>query len=147
MVHLKCITCFRTLHRLWCHDVMCDITCSGHMTFFYKRLAGTSFWALFCSFCSYQLLVHTPGSPWSPAYGWCLTHVGHDVSSMSPGWSLLPSSVIIESLNSTFALVNSAVSHRGLRYLNETWECHPAPCQYHFHRTVMPFSWCPRASW
>ena len=47
-------------------------------------------------------------------------------------WSLLPSSVI-----TVLALVNSAVSHRG----------HPTPCQYHFHRTAVPFSWCPCALW
>ena len=58
----------------------------------------------------------------SPAYGWCLTRVGRDTSSASLGWSLLPSSVII-----VLALVNSAVSHRGLRYLNETRECTPLP--------------------
>ena len=39
---------------------------------------------------------------------WCLTRVGRDVSSTSPGWSLLPSSVII-----VLALVHRAVSHRG----------------------------------
>ena len=70
----------------------------------------------------------------SAAYGWCLTRVGRYSSSTSLGWSLLPSSVII-----VLALVNSAVSHRGLRYLNETWECCPTPCQYHFHRTAVPF--------
>ena len=40
--------------------------------------------------------------------GWCLTHVGHDVSSASLGWSLLPSTVII-----VLALFNSAVSPVG----------------------------------
>ena len=40
--------------------------------------------------------------------GWCLTHVGRDTSSMSPGWSLLPSKVII-----VLALVNSTVSPVG----------------------------------
>ena len=39
---------------------------------------------------------------------WCLTRVGHDVSSASPGWSLLPSNVII-----VLALVNSAMSPVG----------------------------------
>ena len=40
-----------------------------------------------------------------PMCGWCLMHVGRDVSSISPGWSLLPSTVII-----VLALVNRAVS-------------------------------------
>ena len=35
-------------------------------------------------------------------------HVGHDASSASPAWSLLPSSVLI-----VLALVNSDVPHRG----------------------------------
>ena len=43
-----------------------------------------------------------------PAGVWCLMHVGHDVSSTSLGWSLLPSTVII-----VLALVNSAVSPAG----------------------------------
>ena len=41
-------------------------------------------------------------------YSWCPMHVGRDVSSASPGWSLLPSSVFI-----ALALVNSDVSHWG----------------------------------
>ena len=40
--------------------------------------------------------------------GWCLTRVGRDTSSMSPGWSLLPLTVI-----TVLALVNSAVSPAG----------------------------------
>ena len=40
-----------------------------------------------------------------PVCGWCLMCVGHDASSMSPGWSLLPSNVII-----VLTLVNSAMS-------------------------------------
>ena len=43
-----------------------------------------------------------------PACGWYQTHVGHDASSTSPGWSLLPSKVVI-----VLALVNSAVSPVG----------------------------------
>ena len=43
-----------------------------------------------------------------PMCGWCLTCVGHDVSSTSPGWGLLPLTVII-----VLALVNSAVSPVG----------------------------------
>ena len=41
-------------------------------------------------------------------YGWCPMRVGHDMSSMSLGWSLLPSSIFI-----VLALVNSDVSHWG----------------------------------
>ena len=77
-----------------------------------------------------------------PACGWCLTSVGHDASSASLGWSLLPSNVII-----VLALVNSAMSPRGPRYLNETRECRLTPCQYRFHRTAVPFGWCPCALW
>ena len=87
--------------------------CTGHMTFYYKRSAGTLFKALFGSLALWlfgssrfvRLLVHPSGSP---VYGWCLTRVGHNVSSTSPGWSLLPSSVVI-----VLALVNSTVSPKG----------------------------------
>ena len=41
-------------------------------------------------------------------YGWCPTRVGCNTSSTSPGWSLLPSSVLI-----VLALVNSSVPHQG----------------------------------
>ena len=114
-------------------------TYSGHMTFCYKRSASTLFWALFALISSW--FVHQ-AHDWSPANGWCLTCVGCDASSTSPCWSLLPSSIII-----VLALVNSALSCRGLRYLNETWECCPTPCQYRFHRTSVPFDWCLCASW
>ena len=90
------------------------------------------------SFCSFSSFLCTSGSPLPAMCSWCLMHVGHDASSASPGWSLLPSSMII-----VLALVNSAKSHRGLRYLNETWECCLAPCQYCFHRIAVPFGWCP----
>ena len=86
-------------------------TCTGHMTFSYKKLVDASFEALFGSFGSFWfvgLLVHPPGSPLSPAYGWCLTRVGRNASSASPDWSLLPSSIII-----VLALVNNAVSPKG----------------------------------
>ena len=43
-----------------------------------------------------------------PVCGWCLTRVGCNASSVSPGWSLLPSTVII-----VLALVNSTVSPVG----------------------------------
>ena len=112
-------------------DVICDITaphCISHMTFCYKRSADASLWALGLWF------IHLSGSPLSPVCGWCLTRVGRDASSASPGWSLLPSNIII-----VLALVN--------RYLNETQECCLTPCQYRFHRTAVPFGWCPCASW
>ena len=136
----KPITCFRTLCHLWCCDIMgvaWHHMCSGHVTFVYKRMAGALFEALFCSFSSCKLSVRTPGLPLSTACGWCLMRVGCNASSTSPGWSLLPSSVII-----VLALVSSAMSHGGLWYFNETLECHPAPCQYRFHRTAVPFGWC-----
>ena len=44
-----------------------------------------------------------------PAGGWCLTCVARNASSTSPGWSLLPSTVII-----VLALFNSAVSPAGI---------------------------------
>ena len=43
-----------------------------------------------------------------PTCGWCLMLVGPNVFSASPGWSLLPSTVII-----VLALVNSARSPAG----------------------------------
>ena len=43
-----------------------------------------------------------------PVGGWCLMCVGCDASSASPGWSLLPSTVVI-----VLALVNSTVSPVG----------------------------------
>ena len=84
-------------------------TCSGHVTFCYKRSADASFEALLAHWAlSSRSLVHPLGSPLSPAYGWCLTRVGHNMSSVSLGWSLLPSSIII-----VLAFVNSAVSPKG----------------------------------
>ena len=84
--------------------------CMGHVTFKYKSSHNASFWALLL----WQLLllvwflVCPSGSPLAPVYGWCPMCVGHDASSTSLGWSLLPSSVFI-----VLALVNSNVSHRG----------------------------------
>ena len=83
--------------------------CTGHMTFYYKRSADASFWALLAHLAlSSRPLVHPSGPPLSPVYSWCLMHVGHNASSVSPGWSLPPSSIII-----VLALVNSAVSPKG----------------------------------
>ena len=115
--------------------------CTSHVTFCYKRSVDTSFGTLL-AFWPFWLLVRPSGLPLSPMYSWCLTHVGRDASSASPGWSLLPSSVFI-----VLALVNRVCPTRGLRYLNETRECCPAPCQYCFHRTAVPFSWCLCALW
>ena len=78
-------------------------TCTDHLIGCYKRSALLALRAL-----GSRPLVHPSGLPLSPAYGWCLTHVGRNMSSASPGWSLLPSSVI-----TVLALVNSAMSHRG----------------------------------
>ena len=57
----------------------------------------------FCSSIHQVRLYHQ-----RPACGWCLMHVGCDVSSASLGWNLLPLTVII-----VLALVNSAVSPAG----------------------------------
>ena len=80
--------------------------CMGHMTCWYKRSDIISFWALLL--CWLLLLRLVLGSPLAPPYGWCPMRVGCDASSVSPGWSLLPSSVFI-----VLALVNSNVPHRG----------------------------------
>ena len=87
----------------WC------CTYKDHVTFCYKKLVGTSFQALFALINSWFIQQVHPGHP-----RMC---VGRDTPSTSPGWSLLPSSVII-----VLALVNSTMSHRGLRYLNKTRE-------------------------
>ena len=79
-------------------------TCIGHMTFNYKRSTNASVGVLACcSFVHQVRLYHQ-----RPTGGWCLRHVGRDASSASPGWSLLPSTVII-----VLALVNNAVSPAG----------------------------------
>ena len=89
-------------------------TCTGHMTFYYKRSASTLFGAIltlvssFGSFRFLWLLVHPSGLPLSPTYSWCLMRVGRNASSASPGWSLLPSSIVI-----VLALANSTVSPKG----------------------------------
>ena len=116
--------------KSWCH------TCTGHVTFCYKRSANALFGALGLWF------ICSSGLPLSPAFGWCLMHVGRDTSSVSPGWSLLPSNIII-----VLAWLIVLCPLRKSRYLNETWECLLTPCQYRFHRTAVPFDWCPCASW
>ena len=90
-------------------DVICDVIaphCIGHMTFYYKRSADASVGGvLACGSSVHQVQLYHQ----RPVCGWCLTRVGHDTSSASPGWSLLPSNVII-----VLALVNSAVSPAGV---------------------------------
>ena len=113
---------FRQFHvnMLWtCRHLFSDVTssggtmtscvtswlhmCTGHVIICYKRSALLALEAL-----SSRPLVHPSGLPLSPMYSWCLMCVGHNTSSTSPSWSLLPPSVII-----VLALVNSAVSHKG----------------------------------
>ena len=108
------------------HHLICDVTSlndavtSYVMTIYYKTAANASVGVL-----AYCLLVHQVQlCHQRPSCGWCLTHVGHNTSSASPGRSLLPLTVII-----VLALVNSAVSPAGThKYLNETWECCSTPC-------------------
>ena len=78
--------------------------CIGHGPFTIKGLLMPQ-WGLLacCSFVHQVRLYHQ-----RPMCGWCLTCVGCDASSASPGWSLLPSTVII-----VLALVNSAMSPAG----------------------------------
>ena len=95
-------------------------TCIGHVTFYYKRATDTSGGVLACCLSVRQVRLYHQ----RPLCGWCLTRVGRDAFSASPGWSLLPLTVII-----VLALVNSAMSPAGtLKYLNETWECCSTPC-------------------
>ena len=121
---LKCIILFAditSLNNAVTSYVMSQCRmCSGHVTFCYKRSAKTSVGVLACcsSFCQVRLYHQRP-----TCY-WCLTHVGHNVSSASLGCSLLPLTVII-----VLAFVNSTVSPVGtLKYLSETQECHSTPC-------------------
>ena len=103
-------------HHVWCHGsartlVMWPFAIKGqpmpHLRLSWLLTLGV-------------LFVCSSGLPLPPTYGWCLTHVGHDVSSASPGWSLLPSSVII-----VLALVNSAVSPKGT-YVSQ-WDLGVSP--------------------
>ena len=80
-------------------------TCIGHVTFYYKR-ANKALVGGFLPVVHPFLRFHSYHQ--RPTCGWCLTCVGRDASSMSPGWSLLPLTVII-----VLAFVNSAVSQRG----------------------------------
>ena len=78
--------------------------CIGHVTFYYKRSTNASVGG------SGLLFIHSSGSTLSPETRvWLVPNgVGHDASSASSGWSLLPSTVII-----VLALVNSAMSPAG----------------------------------
>ena len=65
--------------------------CMGHRTFGYKSLQRAWFEALSAlKALTFHKVLCSPGSPLAPMYGWCITHVGCDASSASPGWSLLP---------------------------------------------------------
>ena len=125
MARLKCIILFANVTLLkgavTSYVMSQHCTCIGHMNFYYKRSANASgggFLACCSSFRQVRLYHQRP------MCGWCLMRVGHNASSASPGWSLLPLTVII-----VLALVNSAVSPAGTtKYLNETRECHSTPC-------------------
>ena len=85
-------------------------TCIGNVTFYYKRSAditwweGEFIWVLACCSSIRQVRLYHQ----RPTCGWCLMPVGCEASSTSPGWSLLPSTVII-----VLVLVNSTVSPAG----------------------------------
>ena len=124
IVHLKRVILFADVTSLrgtmmsyvmsQCH------TCIGHMIFYYKRSTDASVGVLACcsSICQVRLYHQRL------TCGWCLMPVGHDASSASLGWSLLPSTVFI-----VLALVNSAVFQAGTpKYLNKTRECCSTPC-------------------
>ena len=108
MAPLKCIILFAIVTYLKCavtSYVMSQCCmCIGHMTFNYKRPTNASVGVLACclSICQVRLYHQRPTG------GWCLTRVGCDASSMSPGWSLLPSTVI-----TVLVLVNNTVSPAG----------------------------------
>ena len=65
--------------------------CMGHMTFGYKSLQRAWLGALSAlEALTFRKVLCSPGSPYAPMYGWCLTCVGRDASSTFLGWSLLP---------------------------------------------------------
>ena len=85
--------------------------CMGHMTFGYKSLQRAWFKALSAwKALTFHKVLCLPGSFLAPTYGWCLTRVGHDASSTSLGWSLLPSSILV-----VLVFINSDIPHRGTR--------------------------------
>ena len=65
--------------------------CMGHVTFGYKSLQRALFEALSAlKALTFHKVLCLPGSPLAPTYGRCLMRVGHDTSSASLDWSLLP---------------------------------------------------------
>ena len=88
--HLSLRCCIVSDAVISCMMSQCCV-CMGHMTFGYKSLQRAWLGALSAlealTFCK---VLCSPGSPYAPMYGWCLTRVGSDASSMSLGWSLLP---------------------------------------------------------
>ena len=76
----------------------------GHVTFHYKRVTNIMVGILACCSSIHQVQLYHQ----RPMCGWCLMRVGRNTSSASVGWSLLPSTVIIE-----LTLVNSTVSPAG----------------------------------
>ena len=102
---MKCIILFAdvmSLNGVVTSYVMSQChTCIGHVTFYYT-MPRLGVLACCLSICQVRLYHQRPVG------GWCLMRVGRDMSSMSPGWSLLPSTVII-----VLALVNSAVFPAG----------------------------------
>ena len=89
----------------WCH------ACMGHMTFGYKSSQRAWFEALSAQKAlMFHKVLCSPGSSLAPTYGWCLTCIGCDTSSVSLGWSLLPSSILV-----VLVLVNSDIPHQGTR--------------------------------
>ena len=145
----------------WHCDVICDVTAPhvywSCVTFYYKRATKASVGVLACCSSVRQVRLYHQ----RPACGWCLTRVGRDMSSSSPGWSLLPLTVIIVlalliapcpqwgplsistrpgsaallpvSTTST-ALLHLLVCARVHRVRNDTGKCHiwPLPCAHHF---------------
>ena len=108
MARLKCVILFSDVMSLkgtvMSYMTSQHFTCIGHMILYYKRPTNASVGG------SGLLFVHLSGSTLSPETRMWLvpTHVVRDASSMSLGWSLLPSNVII-----VLALVNSAMSPAG----------------------------------
>ena len=107
-MHLKHVILFSNITSLKDAVTSCVTSqhcmCIGHVTFHYIRSTDALVGVLACcsSVCQVQLCHQRP------TCGWCLTCVGYDASSASPGWSLLPSTVII-----VLALVNSTVAPAG----------------------------------
>ena len=111
----KCVILFSDVTLLKGAVTSQHHTCIGHVTFYYKRVCqclggggGGGFLPVVCPFIRFDSYHQRP------TCGWCLTRVGHDASSASLGWSLLPSKVIIvlTLVNSTMSPVGTQVSQR-----------------------------------